>query len=243
MSVFPDIAQRRLQPELMDDPGLDPREHSRALADLRRLNIASRTASILWKSIQETARPLDGRPLRLLDIATGSGDIPLSIHKLAAQSGVPLAIDACDISPRAVAIASTRASAMKSDIHFFVLDALQDVIADTYDIITCSLFTHHLTPQQVTLLLSKMRSASRRLVLVSDLRRSLYGYALAFAATRTLSRSRVVHIDSLLSVRAAFTIREFRSLADAAGLQDAQIAPCVPCRFLLKWRKGGADAD
>jgi 2-polyprenyl-3-methyl-5-hydroxy-6-metoxy-1,4-benzoquinol methylase len=242
VSLFPDIAQRRLQPELMDDPNLDAAEHARALADLRRLNIASRTASILWQPIRALATQSGGTPLRVLDIATGSGDIPVAIQSMAAQSGIKLEIDACDISPRAVSMARDRALATKADVRFFPLDILQEEIKDTYDIVMCSLFTHHLTPEQVTLVLAKMGRASRRLVLVSDLRRSLYGYMLAFAATRAFSRSRVVHVDSLLSVRAAFTIGEFHSLADAAGLNGADVNRCVPCRFLLRWSKGGPDA-
>ena len=66
-------------------------------------------------------------------------------------------------------------------------------------------------------LLYKMRCAARRLVLVSDLVRSRAGYALAAAVPRLLTRSRVVHVDAVRSVEAAFTPEEFRLLAAEAG--------------------------
>ncbi len=242
MSLLPDLSRRRLQPELMDDPELDPGEHAAALASLTTLNIASRTAAVLWSPIQAAARAAPGRPVRILDIATGSGDVPLRLSRLAASRGVAVQIDACDISARAVAIGRVRAAAATSGIRFFECDVLNEAIPGTYDIVMCSLFMHHLTTEQATLLLGKMRDAASRLVLVSDLRRGVYGYALAFAATRAFSRSRVVWVDSLLSVKAAFTIREFGGLASAAGMGNASISCRWPARFLLTWTPGARDA-
>jgi len=239
MILIPDLAQRQLQSELMDDPCLDSVEHASALNGLTRLNILSRTVGTLWKPIRQAAIAGGGRTLRVLDIATGSGDIPIGLQEVARRSGVALAVDACDISPRAVAMASERSKARRVAIRFFRLDALHETLDKSYDVVMCSLFMHHLTPQEVVRLLGNMRAATRGLVLVSDLRRGLAGYALAYVATRMFTRSRVVHVDSLLSVRAAFTLSEFRALAEQAGLHHASVARRMPCRFLLKWTKGG----
>src|SRR5262245_61489219 len=45
------LTQRNLQPEVMDQPGLDPVEHERALRALVRINLLSNTAGILWGPI------------------------------------------------------------------------------------------------------------------------------------------------------------------------------------------------
>src|SRR6476469_8228362 len=91
-------------PELMDDPALDPGEHRRALAGLARLNAVSNSAGVLWPPIKRLAKEL-GRPVRVLDVATGSGDVPRALLARAKRAGVALEAVGCDISPTAVAAA------------------------------------------------------------------------------------------------------------------------------------------
>ena len=59
----------------------------------------------------------------------------------------------------------------------------------------------------------KMKAAARKMVVVNDLCRSRGTYAMAVGAAHLLSRSRVVHVDSALSVCAAFTVAEMEGLA------------------------------
>jgi len=87
-----------------------------------------------------------------------------------------------------------------------------------------------------------MKRATRRLVLVSDLRRCRTGFVLAVLASRALTRSHVVHVDALRSVRAAFTIPEFAEIAVTSGLDSATLIRRFPCRFLLEWSKEPAHA-
>jgi len=67
--------------------------------------------------------------------------------------------------------------------------------------------------------------------------RTRFGYALAWAGGRLLTRSPIVHTDGPLSVRAAFTLDEFGTLAERAGLRGATFRRHWPQRFLFAWRK------
>lgn len=234
MRPWPPLRTRVLQPELMDDPALDAAEHRSALAGLRMVNRASRTAGALWKPIAALQAELR-RPLRVLDIATGSGDVPLALQSRADHSGTPIEFHGCDFSPRAIEVARERACTLRE--RFFVHDVLARPLPTGFDAITCSLFMHHLERPAALQVLTAMSQAAGHLVLVSDLRRCRRGYLLAYLASRAFSRSRVVHTDALLSVRAAFTPQEFRALAAEAELRGATIHPCWPCRFLLRWRR------
>src|SRR4051812_15913396 len=98
MPVLPSLVRRERIPELMDDPGLDPAEHRLALAGLARINRISRSAAILRPHIRQLARAFAGRPVRILDIATGSGDVPLSLVRWATWAGVRLEAAGCDVS-------------------------------------------------------------------------------------------------------------------------------------------------
>ena len=70
------MKQRRV-PELMDAPDIPLESHHRALAGLQTINYWSDSVGIVWRQI-EPLLPLD-RPLRILDVATGAGDIPIGL--------------------------------------------------------------------------------------------------------------------------------------------------------------------
>lgn len=227
------MRQRDLQPELMDDPALPADEHRRALAGLARLNAWSNSVGVLWPAVRKLAGEL-GRPVKVLDVATGSGDVPLGLWK---RAGAKLELSACDISGVALDAAETRSRAAGASVNYFRADALAEPLPTGFDIVVCSLFLHHLSDDDAVTLLARLAAATERLVLVNDLSRSRWNLGLVWIATRLLTRSRVVRVDGPLSVRAAFTRSEAAALAMRAGLAGATVTGRFPCRWLLTWRK------
>jgi 2-polyprenyl-3-methyl-5-hydroxy-6-metoxy-1,4-benzoquinol methylase len=237
MALVRAFEQRLREPEVMDDPALDSPRHIAALRGLARINFFSASVRIVWKPIARLARELGTDRLRVLDIATGAGDIPVRLWRKAQRAKLALDIHGVDISERALEFARSRAEDCGAEVRFSKFDVLADEIPADYDVVMCSLFLHHLDDEQALSLLRNMRSAARHLVLVNDLRRGRTGYWLAHLATRLFSTCDVVHIDGPLSVKAAFTIDEVRALAESAGLTQPIIQRRWPCRFLLQWRK------
>jgi 2-polyprenyl-3-methyl-5-hydroxy-6-metoxy-1,4-benzoquinol methylase len=223
----------------MDQPALDEALHLGALRGLERINRWSGSAGILWRAIRALARPAGGAPLRVLDVATGAGDVPLGLWRKARRAGVSVRVEGCDRSTRAVTHARRRAAEAGADVPYFELDALGGPLPGGYDVVISSLFLHHLDEDQAVDLLRRMAQAARQLVLVNDLRRGLGGLLLAHVATRLLSASPVVHRDGPLSVVAAFTPAEARELAGRAGLAGVRVVRRWPCRFLLSWAPDG----
>lgn len=231
------LRQRKLEPEIMDDPALDARRHFAALRGLERINRWSGSLDILWPSLSVLARQTPGRTLRVLDVATGSGDIPIGLGLRAAQARMCIQVDGCDRSARTVDYARKRAEQAGATCRFFPLDVLRDELPRDYDLIVSSLFLHHLETEQAALLLESMARCAGRMVLVSDLLRTRAGLLLAYCATRLLTASEVVRADGPQSVRAAFTADEVKDLATRARLDGCTVTPCRPCRFLLTWRR------
>jgi SAM-dependent methyltransferase len=228
---------RRREPELMDQPGLDQSSHRDALAGLRRINRFSRTSRVAWSAIEKLAATDPNRTWRVLDVASGGGDVAIDVARRAVHHGVKLLVDACDISPFAVRYASARAAERRvENVHFFQQDVLNGPLPDGYDVVMCSLFLHHLDEENAVALLSKMARAAQKLVVVNDLRRSTIGYLLAWFGCRLLTRSPVVHVDGPRSVEAAFSLDEIRKVAHRSGLNSALLQPRWPFRFLLQWR-------
>lgn len=219
----------------MDDPALDEGEHRRALDSLVLLNRVSRVASAYWPHVVQLARER-GNALRVLDVATGAGDVPVELARRAAEAGIRLEVSGCDVSDVALAQAARRAALAGITIHLFRCDAAADPLPTGFDIVTCGLFLHHLDEEPTVAVLRNLASATTGLVLVSDLRRTRMGMALACVAPRVFSRSRVVHVDAMLSVRGAYRVEELAALAERAGLSDARITRVWPQRMLLVWR-------
>ena len=230
------LNNRDRQPEVMDQPGLDPKEHAKALMGLRRINAISRCSAGLFRPIEALAITQPAKPLRVLELACGGGDTAIDLALMAKRKGLALDIHACDLNPEAVAIAQTNAVRRQAALTVFTADALaKPTDHNSFDVVYCTLFAHHLDELDVVRLLEVMALRSRKLVLVDDLIRSRLGFALAWIGTRLLSRSWVVHTDGLLSVRAALQPDEMKGIAMQAGLNDAQIKRSWPERYLLSW--------
>ena len=236
---MPSLSQRDRQPELMDDPAIAPADHRAALQGLRRANRFSRSASIVWPVLRQLATDsTTAQPLKILDIASGGGDVTWEIARRAKRHHLPIQVEGCDRSQFAVEYATKAQAASETfPVRFFPLDVLQDDLPKGYDVLMCSLFLHHLSHEDAQRLLSRMADAAKRLVLINDLRRTRLGYALAYVGSRLLSRSPIVHYDGPLSVRAAFTSEEVLKLALEAGLKGATMTHHWPERYLLSWRK------
>jgi len=251
---------RRREDEVMDNPALDPDAHRAALRGLARINRLSHAAPSLWRAIRSIARhhndathqpsahpdphdPHAPPPLRILDLACGRGDVLIDLARLARRDRVHADLHGRDLSPLALDVAAQAARDARQNIAFNQADALQDPLDPEaphdapFDILTCSLFLHHLDPDQVVALLRRMGRAARLGLAVADLERRWLGLALARAAVPFITQSPVVRVDAVRSARAAYTRLELHDLALQAGLEGARIARRWPARMILQWVK------
>lgn len=235
------LRRRNLQPEILDDPSLDAKEHRLALKGLARVNRISLSANILWPAIRDLCRQRsragDARPVRLLDIATGGGDVPVQLWHKARKAGLALEVSGCDFSSMSLEHARAHAAQEKADVSFFGVNLLEQPIPSDFDIVTTSLFLHHLNEADALVVLRKMRDSAGEIALVNDLSRGRLGWVSAYVGTRLLSRSHTVHVDGPRSVEGAFTPDEALALATRAGWDGATVKRKFPFRFLLSWTR------
>ena len=204
-----------------------------ALRGLQRLNRWSGNAALAWRPIRELAREQGTDRLRVLDMATGAGDIPISLWIAARQHGLELEIDAVDVSATALAFAAENCQAAGAEVRLFQLDALQDSMDQSYDLVMCSQFLHHFSADQAEEIIRKMVCLATSRVVIVDLVRSPLNWLTVWVASHTLSRSPVVHFDGPQSIRAAYTISEMSTIAQRAALTKFEIRKHWPCRFVL----------
>ena len=236
--------ERRVAPELMDVPGLDPAAHAAALAGLRRINAWSGTVRQMARPLLAVARHGGLTKLTLLDIACGGGDVPVGVAQTMAQHGIEVELMLVDASATALRVAQALARQAGIPCQTVQADALGPLPVPAADAVTSSLYLHHVAARRDAVsLLRQMAACARRIVVVSDLQRSRVGLALAWTACRVLSRSAIVHHDGPASVRAAWTCEELADLAAEAQLRGAQVRPAWPWRLLLVWQRAEAAHD
>ncbi len=169
---------------------------------------------------------------RVLDLATGAGDIPRAIADWGRACGIQMRIDAVDANPSTLEIARKH-SADYPEIQYLRGNALGFEAGETYDVVCCSLALHHFSEEDASRLLRRCRELSHRFVLVSDLERSVATLAGVYALTALIYREPMTQFDARLSARRAFSFSEMHSLAEAAGWIDFGHARFLFCRQAL----------
>ena len=204
-------------PELMDRPQPVTLELESDLRNLRQLNRYFGSYALVEHFLRRWIQP--GAQLRVLDLATGSGDIPRLVIDHARKVSATVTVDAIDQQESTLKIARAL-SANYPEIDFKTGDVLTFDDSAKYDIVLCSLALHHFGDDSAAQLLRRCRELSRRYVLVSDLRRGPLATIGAYLLTAVIFRDSMTRTDARLSSARAFSFREFRSLAARAGWKN-----------------------
>ena len=204
------------EPEMMDRPQPVTTELTSDLRNLRQLNRYFGSYRLIEHFLRRWIQPRSR--MRILDLATGSGDIPRLIVDYARKVGASVTVDAVDQQPSTLKIARDL-SRDYAEIDFLEGDVLS-FGAGTYDVVLNSLALHHFEEDAAIQLLKRSRQLSNKYVLVSDLRRGLLASAGVYLLTTFLFREPMTRTDARLSAERAFSFREFRSLAERAGWKN-----------------------
>jgi SAM-dependent methyltransferase len=231
---MPDLSERRVGVELMDAPDLEPARHVHALDALSRVNMVSLVARRVWTEIEQLAR-LGARPVRVLDLACGGGDVLAALARRALKAGLEVELHGCDRSR--MALEHARAGSAGLGVSYVVLDVVGEPLPSGFDLICSSLFLHHLGTEDAIRLVRAMAHATERRLLIQDLRRTRLGHLFARVGLRMLTRSDVALHDGPVSVESAFTTEEVSTMCRQAGLGTAEVRTCWPQRLTVRWAR------
>jgi 2-polyprenyl-3-methyl-5-hydroxy-6-metoxy-1,4-benzoquinol methylase len=205
------------EPELMDRPQPVTAELVSDLRNLRQLNRHFGSYALTTYFLRRWIGP--GAQLRVLDLATGSGDIPRLVVDYARRVGATVAVEAIDQQSSTLEIASSL-SVGYPEIDFKQGDVLLFGEDGQYDIVLCSLALHHFDEVAAVRLLERCKRLSRKVVLVSDLRRGFLATVGVYFLTALIYRESMTQIDARLSAERSFSFREFGALAERAGWRN-----------------------
>ena len=200
--------------EMMDRPQPVSAELERDLERLRQLNRWFGSHRLVLNFMRRWIKP--HTRTRIVDLATGSGDIPRLIANYARGIGAQVEIDALDRQSATLEIAR-KLSSSYPEIHYRQADILEWNSVETYDIALCTLALHHFSDEDAVSVLRQCRQLSRRFVLVSDLRRGVLLRTGVYLLTALIFREPMTRHDARLSAVRAFSFSEMRNLALRAG--------------------------
>ena len=123
--------------EILDDPSVDDATRLRALRDVERANTYFGGTRVVLRELCNALG--DGpREATVLDVGTGTGDIPIRAREAVRRRGIALTVIGLDLCP-----ALSRA-AQEAGVLAACADALSLPIADhSVDIVVCSQLLHH----------------------------------------------------------------------------------------------------
>lgn len=242
--MFAQFAQRSNEAELIDGANYDQAEFIENLADLRRVNryLGGRRALAehLFPLLQKTAAAHGGASLRLLDVGTGSADIPEMIVDWARGRGVRIEFVVLDLNELAAREARVQ-TAGYPEISVVRADAMELPFAEgSFDFVLASLFLHHFETPQAARLLRSFARAARVAFIINDLRRHPLAYYTIKVLTRLFTRNRLVRNDAAVSVLRGFADRDIAELAQAANLRLHAFRH-FPYRYILIGSTNGSN--
>jgi 2-polyprenyl-3-methyl-5-hydroxy-6-metoxy-1,4-benzoquinol methylase len=203
--------------EMMDRPQPVSPELERDLERLRQLNRWFGSYCLVLSFIRRWMRP--GARMRIVDLATGSGDIPRLIVDHARNIGVQVEIDAVDRQGATLEIAR-RLSVGYPEISYYDANILEWDRDEDYDVALCSLVLHHFSDEDAVTVLRRCRELSNKFVLVADLRRGLLLRTGVYILTALVFREPMTRFDARVSAQRAFSFGEMRELAMRAGWRN-----------------------
>jgi ubiquinone/menaquinone biosynthesis C-methylase UbiE len=203
--------------ELLDTDSGSPSEVAASLRDLEWFNRWFGGVSTSAALVEHVARKTGLRSLTLLEVASGAGYVPATV----AQKLRPLGIEVQTVLLDRVL--SHIQCGHRNGTRATVGDALSLPFADdSFDVVSSSLFTHHLSPDELTRFVNEGLRVCRIAVIINDLVRDPLHLATVYAGV-PLYRSRITRHDAPASVRQAYTEAEMREILSATLAKNIEI--------------------
>jgi 2-polyprenyl-3-methyl-5-hydroxy-6-metoxy-1,4-benzoquinol methylase len=227
--------RRQRQAEWMDQDRADPDQLLASLRFIRRINALLGYSQAVIHHLEQFARTwAPGQRIDIIDLATGSADIPRAILAWADRRGFDVHIVAVDRHP--LTVSAALAGTPHPRLRIVQADVFELPFADgSFDYALTAMFLHHLDEHQIVRLLQIMDRLARRGIIATDLLRHRRAYL--WIRLFTLLSSPMIRHDAAVSVAQSLTRPEVLAIRDRAGVGYASYARHFAHRFVLAGQK------
>ena len=220
-----DLSQRSTQAEIMDDFSQSGEVLEQTLRELERINALLGGNDVSTNGLKKLLPETD-KSYHIADLGCGGGDMMMLMSRWGDKHNQQLRFSGIDANPSIVDFAR-RNTADHSNIDYLPINIFSDEFKTMeFDVIHCSLFTHHFTSEELVGLFQQLMKQAKVGLVINDLHRHIISYYFTKWIIRGLSKSSMVRFDSVVSVARSFTKQELLDILKQAGIT----------RFELKWK-------
>ncbi|MGB1376159.1 MAG: methyltransferase domain-containing protein [Rhodothermales bacterium] len=212
--------------EIMDDPDCDPVQLGNTYEWFERLNPwLGRWNAVYRSHIRPHLHP--DRTTRILDIGCGAGDVLRLIGRLAERDGFEVQSLGIDPDPRAISYA--RQLGDGPALSFEACHSSDLVTRGaSFDVVLSNHVLHHLTSDQLRVLVNDSETLSNSLVVHNDIKRDDLAWV-AFLPVGMICRNSFILTDGLRSIRRAWHTEELEPMLPSGWTVETR----SPFRLLL----------
>ncbi len=226
--------QRSTELERIDTGDYTPEEYKTFLREIAFINRYLGDGRALKNTLLSEIENKDLGAFSVIDVGCGSGELLRIIAEFADKTGRDASLVGLDLNPISSGITKDWSKGV-AEIASVQGDAFELPFSDnSFDYAISSLFFHHLTDEQIVIVLKEMSRVASRGIIVIDLHRdpvAFVGYQIFCFVFRI---SELVRQDGSLSIRKGFRVQDFERLARATGLINPEVFQLTPGRVLVR---------
>lgn len=157
------------------------------------------------------------------DLGCGGGDMIQVMDHWAKKARIPMKFLGIDANRNIIELAKVRQKEI-GNARWEVCNVFDpDFSKEKTDLVTCTLFTHHFTDQELVGILKASREKARLGLVINDLHRHPFAYYSIKWLTRFFSRSPMVQHDAALSVLRSFSRKDWEKILQESGIEKFKI--------------------
>jgi 2-polyprenyl-3-methyl-5-hydroxy-6-metoxy-1,4-benzoquinol methylase len=227
------FSRRSYQAEIMDDFSIGGEAIRITIEELNFINKWLGGDNVTRSGIEKLLHKIPkSQEVTLADLGCGSGETLRKIRKWMQTDDRHAQLTGIDANPHIIDYAH-RHTPQFENITFENLNVFSPEFASQpYDIITCVLFCHHFTDDELIALFKSLRQQARLGIVINDLHRHRFAYHSISWLTRLFSKSYLVRNDARLSVLRSFRRKDLENIFRQAGIENYQIS----WHWAFRWR-------
>lgn len=205
------------------------------LNELKIINKLLGGNNVTTSSLRQIMNKYPQKRYSIADIGCGGGDMIRVMADWAKQKKVSCQFTGIDANPNIIKIAKSNLSDI-SEVTFETQNVFESsFLEDKVDIVTCTLFTHHFTNEELLLLLSSFKKKAKLGIVINDLHRHPIAFYSIKILTGLFSNSTMVKNDGPLSVLRSFKKSELTNILKTSGITEFEIK----WKWAFRWRVTG----
>ncbi len=215
------------QEEIMDDLNFAGEEMDQALRELETINKWLGGNAVTLSGLNKLKQSFpEKHAFSLVDMGCGGGDMLRLIADWGRKKKLQLKLTGVDANPYIIEYARKNTKTYP-EIDYQVANVFdKDLQIQPFDVVTSTLFTHHFSQSQLSVLIPNWIDQASMGVVLNDLHRHWLAYYSIIGITKIMSKSHMVKNDGPISVLRAFSKQDLEQLLVAHNINH----------YMLHWR-------